>query len=111
MPPTCPSCREAYLRPDVTWFGEFLNEDTTTKIDAWIRSVPCIDVMLVIGTTADLARSAEFISTAADMGATVVHINVEITDNIEDGDLCLLGDAAEILPIVVGEALGLNLSD
>ncbi|KAF2497808.1 DHS-like NAD/FAD-binding domain-containing protein [Lophium mytilinum] len=105
-PPGCPVCGSSFLRPGVVLFGELLPEATLDYIDAWIDMVPTIDVMLVVGTTANLSRSAEFIDIAREKGAIIAHFDLATHEDLQEPeDLIFPGDAAETLPAVIGEAL------
>ncbi|RAL62564.1 hypothetical protein DID88_004414 [Monilinia fructigena] len=72
--PHCPNCMTSLLRPDIVWFGEALPGDTIDEIDQWIDKAP-IDLMLVIGTTAQVYPAAEYVDIARRAGARVVESN------------------------------------
>lgn len=74
-PPACPACG-ALIRPGVVWFGEMLPEEAVAA--SWESAAKC-DVMLVVGTAAQVFPAAELPSVAAAAGATIIEINPEPT--------------------------------
>lgn len=74
--PYCPRCGST-LRPGVVWFGEPVPFTALNRIDQWMNNAPQIDVLLVIGTRADLTRSVEVIQVARLKGAVVAHFGVD----------------------------------
>lgn len=71
--PRCPACG-SFLRPGVVWFGELLPEQALRR--AMEESQAC-DVMLVIGTSAQVYPAAGFPLTAYGAGATIIEVNPE----------------------------------
>ncbi len=69
--PRCPNCG-ALLRPGVVWFGELLPERELQQ--ALEESHNC-DVMLVVGTSAQVYPAAGFPSAARAAGAAVIEVN------------------------------------
>jgi NAD-dependent deacetylase sirtuin 5 len=106
-PPICPACSESFLRPGVVWFGELL--PTHDQVDDWIKLMPRIDAMLVIGTEVNLSAPAGFINSAKDSGATVAHFNIKkLAEGLqEDEDYWFSGDVSVTLPEVINKALEL----
>lgn len=72
-PPPCPACA-GVLRPDVTFFGEPLPE---AEIDAARADCAACDVLLVVGTAAEVEPAASLPRVARDAGATIWEINPE----------------------------------
>ena len=66
--PHCPKCTTNLLRPGVVWFGEALPETTIYTIENWIYESEKIDMMLVIGTTAEVYPAAGYIERARRKG-------------------------------------------
>ena len=102
--PKCPKCN-SLLRPGVTWFGEQLPRDTIDAVDQWMDNSKKIDLMMVIGTTADVWPAASYIHRARAKGARVAVINMDhhhlgSTEELRNGDWMFEGDAGEILPIL-----------
>lgn len=102
--PHCPKCN-SLLRPGVVWFGEALSVDTIDTIEGWLETRRKVDLMLVIGTTAEVWPAASYIHKARLKGARVAVINMDSGHMGESGDLGKMdwmfeGDAGEILPIL-----------
>ncbi len=98
FPPRCPECR-AVLKPDVVLFGEPIPEKAVRGAqDQVLRT----DLVLVIGTTAEVAPAGDIPITAHRRGARVIEVNLEPT-HLTGGvaDLTLLGSATEVLPRIV----------
>lgn len=51
--PKCPQCRNL-LRPDIVWFGENIPKDVVDAADSFIAESEYVDLILVIGTTAQV---------------------------------------------------------
>lgn len=98
--PLCPGCG-AYLRPDVTWFGEALPEDAFAAASSAARSC---DVFLSVGTSSLVYPAASLPSEAARSGAVLVEVNPDDTPLTPHADYALRGRAGEVLPALV-EAL------
>ncbi|TDZ30339.1 NAD-dependent protein deacylase [Colletotrichum spinosum] len=108
--PHCPSCESGLLRPGVVWFGEGLDLTTLREIDAWI-SRGKIDLMLVIGTSAQVYPAAGYISTAHEAGARICTVNPEAENEdqmakLNPGDFAFGRDAAEVLPLLLEPVIG-----
>lgn len=104
--PRCPECGTGLLRPGVVWFGEQLPLDILDEVDAWLDSVPRIDLVLVVGTSARVFPAAEYISKAKAKGAYAAHFNLERDDDlITAGDWYIPGDASTTMPQVIVEAI------
>lgn len=100
----CPECAIGTLRPGVTWFGERLRQEHLDRIDGWLKTVPRLDLMLVVGTSCRVFPAAEYIHTARRKGAFVAHFNLARDDTwMEFGDWYVPGDVATTLPGIVSE--------
>lgn len=97
IPPACPC--GALLRPDVVWFGEMLPERVMEEATA---AAGAASLFLVIGTSAVVYPAAGLPDVAGAAGAWVVEINPEPTPLSEHADEALRGQAAEILPALLG---------
>ena len=103
--PKCPTC-SSLLRPGLVWFGESLPEDIVAKADAWIQAPMHIDLVLVIGTTAQVWPASGYVDAAIETGARVAVVNVDRGDlipgsgelGLTDRDWIFTGDAARIVP-------------
>lgn len=74
-PPSCPYCN-AYVRPDVVWFGEMLPEITLRQA---FEQASSADVMLIAGTSGVVQPAASLPVTAKESGATVIEVNPEMS--------------------------------
>jgi NAD-dependent deacetylase len=99
-PPRCPHC-QAYVRPDVVWFGEMLPRHALE--DASRLSQLC-DVMLVVGTSGLVTPAASLPGVARDTGATIIEVNPDHSAITRIAHIKLDGPSGETLPQVV-EAL------
>lgn len=109
--PHCPKCVTQLLRPGVVWFGESLDENMIESIDTWIEKSPKIDLMLVIGTTAEVYPAAGYIEKARRKGARVAVVNMEsgslgATGSLRKGDWMFEGDAGVIVPKIFESVIG-----
>jgi NAD-dependent deacetylase len=100
-PPRCPTC-DAFLRPDVVWFYELLPEKTQRAAEDAARRC---DVLLVVGTSAEVYPAAELPEHARRHGARVVEVNPHETPLSARADDVLRGPAGAVLPALVKAAL------
>lgn len=98
--PRCPLC-DAYVRPDVVWFGEMLGEG---PLDRAFDVAASADVMLVVGTSGVVQTAASLPVVASQAGATVIEVNPSPSEITPLADIFLQGPAGEVLPALV-EAL------
>jgi NAD-dependent deacetylase sirtuin 5 len=109
--PHCPRCTTSLLRPGVVWFGEALPVGTINAIETWIAESEKIDLMLVIGTTAEVYPAAGYIQRARLKGARVAVINMDsenlgATGSLREGDWMFEGDAGAIVPEIFRSVIG-----
>ncbi len=98
LAPKCGPCG-GLLKPDVVMFGE--NIPNYALFEASARAQKC-DVMIVIGTSAQVFPAAELPFTAKEHGAFVIECNTEATDFTRlITDVFLEGPAGETLPELV----------
>ena len=95
--PRCVHCG-AFLRPDVVWFEETLPDEALARAE---RAARDCDVLLVIGTTAEVYPAAMLPTYARHHGAAVVEINPNPTRLTERVDFALRGPAGVALPALV----------
>ena len=101
-PPRCASCG-AFLRPDVVWFEEMLPADALRAAeDAANRC----DVLLVVGTSAEVYPAAALPMLAQRRSALVVEVNTETTPLSVQADYALRGPAGVVLPALVAAVRG-----
>ena len=94
--PRCSECGEL-LRPGVVWFGETIPEQALR--DATDAAGAC-DIMLCIGTSAQVYPAAGLAGLAKQNGAVTVEINPEPTGGSEF-DYVIQGKSGLILPDLV----------
>ncbi|KAJ5983560.1 Sirtuin family [Penicillium waksmanii] len=109
--PQCPDCK-GLLRPGVVWFGEPLPTTTLETVENWMGS-ESIDLMLVIGTSAQVYPAADYVDEARDQGARVAVINMEPYSPknpravpLQETDWFFEGDASVILPDILKGVIG-----
>lgn len=96
LPPRC-GCGEL-VRPCVVWFGEPLPRKEWAAAE---RAVTQCDLLLVIGTSAQVYPAASLIPMAMQAKARVIEINPEDSPLSGVTDLWLRGKAGEILPQLI----------
>jgi NAD-dependent deacetylase len=99
-PPRCEKCN-AYLRPDVVWFYELLPEAAQRAAEDAARRC---DVLLVVGTSAEVYPAAELPEHALRHGARVVEVNPHATPLSARASDVLRGPAGVVLPALVQAA-------
>ena len=87
------------LRPGVVWFGEPLPQDVWRAAE---QAASEAEVMLVVGTSAQVYPAAGLVPYAQHNAAAVIEVNLEATSFSDSIDLCLRGPAGDILPQIVG---------
>lgn len=95
--PHCPDCG-GVLKPNVILFGEQLPYDQMMGAKKAARET---DLMLVIGSSLEVAPASDIPLIAKRNGAKLVIINLESTIMDSFADLVILGNAADILPKIV----------
>src|SRR5262245_33649627 len=100
LPPRCTYCG-AFLRPDVVWFEELLPERAIAAAEDAAREC---DVLLVVGTSAEVYPAAALPDTARAAGACVIEINPDTTPLTPLADFALRGRAGSVLPALARAA-------
>ncbi len=72
----CRECVGGRIRPDVVWFGEPLDSEALNQAGQLVNAC---DLLLVVGTSAQVFPAANFIPLAARAGANIIEINPEET--------------------------------
>jgi NAD-dependent SIR2 family protein deacetylase len=111
--PKCPKCRNL-LRPDIVWFGENIPKDVVAAADSFIAESEYIDLILVIGTTAQVWPAAGYVDAAIEKGARVAMVNIDRGALVPEGgelglthkDWFIVGDAAEVVPEMLKPIVG-----
>lgn len=89
----CPNCGE-WLRPDIVWFGDMLDEHTVRQSETVITDC---DLLISIGTSGIVYPAAGFPQLAKSVGALCVEINPDTTELSFIYDHHLRGKAGEVL--------------
>ncbi|MGA2134190.1 MAG: NAD-dependent deacylase [Bryobacteraceae bacterium] len=97
LPPHC-GCG-GLARPGVVWFGEPLPAGMMPEAE---HAVLDTEVLLVVGTSAQVYPAASLIPLARQAGARVIQINLEPTPFSNIVDCALEGPAGELLPKLIG---------
>lgn len=94
LPPTCFICK-GILKPDMVFFNEPIPPFAKKRS---FEEAAKADVMLIIGTNAEVLPAAEIPVTAKKHGAKIIEINIEETHfTREITDIFLKGDAAQVM--------------
>ena len=95
-PPAVPRCGcGGLLKPDVVMFGEMIPQRAMLQAEAYARSA---DVVLIVGTSAQVYPAAELPLTAKRNGAVLIEVNTIETDFTPLVDVFLEGPAGKTLP-------------
>jgi NAD-dependent deacetylase len=97
IPPRCSTCG-AWLRHDVVWFGESLQEEILQE--AWAAAASC-DLFLVVGTSGIVHPAASLPVLAQRAGAIVIEINTQKTALTSSIPFCLQGTSVDLVPALV----------
>jgi NAD-dependent protein deacetylase/lipoamidase len=97
--PRCANCG-AFLRPDVVWFEEMLPERSLAAAEDAARRC---DVLLVVGTSAEVHPAAALPALVRERGACVVEINPNETRLSAAADHVLRAASGVALPALVAE--------
>jgi len=104
--PALPRCRcGGLLRPNVVWFGEYLNPAHFEEIGTFFRQCPLPGstgaaggtLLLVIGTSGAVGGGYGLTTQARRYGARIVEINPELSALSLDVDLALREPAGQLL--------------
>ncbi|KAI7205807.1 SIR2 family histone deacetylase [Hortaea werneckii] len=108
--PHCPSCHHHLLRPGVVWFGESLPFHVLETVEDYLNERIPIDLILVIGTSAQVYPAAGYVDEARERGARVCVVNMDAGDvpagGWEEGDWFFRGDAATVVPKLLEPVIG-----
>lgn len=99
VPPRCPrpGCH-GLMRPDVVWFGEFLDQDLLGRATA--ESQAC-DAMLIVGTSGVVQPAAGLPYYAWRRRAHIIEVNPVPSELTDLAEIYLQGPAGEVLPWLV----------
>ncbi len=96
-PPRCPDCG-GLIRPSVVWFGELLPADVLRAAEQAARQA---EVMLVVGTSAEVYPAAALPWIAWECGATIIEINPSPTPLASIAHAVISQKAGTALPALV----------
>ncbi len=99
-PPYCPNCG-ARGRPDVVWFGEMLPVGAFAQAE---RAFAQAEVVLVIGTSAEVEPAASLGRLASLSGAYLIEINPDSTPISSWADCNLRMGAVEGMVALMGDS-------
>ncbi len=85
----------SYMRPSVVWFGESLPAQV---LQTALQKTEAADLMLVVGTSAQVYPAAGLMDIAVEKGAEVIVVNKEPSGVNGAHVLELIGPAGELLP-------------
>lgn len=95
--PNCPACN-GVLKPDVILFGEQLPYEQMMGAKKATRNA---DLMIVIGSSLEVAPASDIPLIAKRNGSKLVIINLEPTIMDRFADKVIIGDAADIMPQIM----------
>lgn len=98
VPPPCPRCGVAPLRPDVVWFGEMLPPGAFERAE---RLAGEADAMLVVGTSGLVQPAASLPLAAVRRGRPVVVVDPNPTARDDLATVSLRGPAAAVVPALL----------
>ena len=105
IPPSCMKCNGP-VKPNAVFFGEAIPPDALSRADQ--ESSTC-DLMLVVGTSAEVQPAASMPHIAKDAGAKVVEVNISETPFTGYvSDYIIKGPAGEILEKLLSEVIELK---
>ncbi|MDX2138384.1 MAG: NAD-dependent deacylase [Chloroflexota bacterium] len=95
--PRCPQCR-GVLKPNVILFGEQLPVQVLRAAQEMARKA---DLMLIIGSSLEVAPASDIPLLAKRRGAKLIMINREATSVDHEASVIIHGDAALVLPEII----------
>lgn len=98
MPPRCPNCGGAVLKPTVIFFGEAMPQAAVQQAFSLAGEA---DVMLVVGSSLVVFPAADIPRVAVGAGARLIVINAEPTPVDRLAEVVIHGRAGEVLPEIV----------
>lgn len=101
--PGCAECDAegefALLRPDIVWFGEYLDPMNLQRVEDFARaSRGSRFVFLAVGTSGLVYPAAAMVTQAKQYGAETWLVNADLAANSLKFDHFVLGKSGEILP-------------
>lgn len=100
--PRCPDC-SGILKPDVVLFEEQLSAEALREAENLIIGT---DLLIIVGSSLDVMPASLLPIKALNDGAGLIILNNEATYLDGRADVILRQDAAEMLPLITSEVLG-----
>jgi len=100
--PRCRACGGA-IKPNVVLFGEQLPVDVLNAAMAHVRRA---DLMLVVGSSLEVAPASQFPLLVRERGGRLIVVNLSPTYVDSMADVVVRGDVAEALPRIAQACLG-----
>ncbi len=97
----CPACR-GQVRPAIVWMSEMPSQRDMVDAEAAAASA---DLVLVVGTPAEMYPGAAVVETAHRAGAAICVINPEWCENLHYARWQLFAGAREALPVLMRDAV------
>lgn len=97
----CPGCG-GQLRPAIVWLGEMPDHAVFMKAESAASSA---DLVLVVGTPAEMYPGAAVVEAAHRAGAAICVINPQWCENLHYAHWQLFAGARDALPVLVKDAL------
>lgn len=104
LAPTCPHCG-GVLKPNVILFGEALPAQVLAESQRLARRC---DLMIVAGSSLEVAPASELPRLALSGGARLVIVNLEPTPYDREAEVVIHADAAQTLPALLGQTTGVS---
>lgn len=97
--PRCDCAPGALMKPDVVFFGELIPARAMAEAERWASRC---DVMIVVGTSANVYPCAGLPFTAKEHHAVIIEVNLETTDYSRRITDCFIqGKAGETMPLLL----------
>lgn len=102
--PRCDRCGDGLLRPHIVWFGELLDPEDLSRIDAFVNRAASAKrfVFLAVGTSGAVYPAAGLVSVAKRAGAETWLVNADPAENGALFDHFVRGKSGELLPELIG---------
>ncbi|XP_065206361.1 NAD-dependent protein deacylase-like isoform X2 [Planococcus citri] len=94
-----PRCKHSgcggLLRPDIVWFGEYLDPNITSKI---AELVDTADVYIVIGSSSEVYPARQYLNMLKARDVITAEFNVALTSQSNDYSFIFQGPCTETIP-------------
>ena len=96
FPPNCPHCDNAYVRPNIVWFGEQLPVKAVREMRTFINLT---DVLLVVGLSGAITYGAP--NLVKENGGKIIEVNPTKSEITDLADVWIQAPAGEALPQII----------